>query len=70
MKRIAIIEDDHSIRENYTDLMTRYGYQVEGYEGREQAMQAFTIRLPDLAIIDVGLGHEYDGGFLLCQMCK
>ena len=34
MKRIAIIEDDHSIRENYTDLMTRYGYQVEGYEGR------------------------------------
>jgi two-component system OmpR family response regulator len=70
MKRIAIIEDDQSIRENYTDLMTRYGYQVEGYEGREQAMQAFTIRLPDLAIIDVGLGHEYDGGFLLCQQLR
>ena len=70
MKRIAIIEDDHAIRENYMDLMQRYGYQVEGYSGREQAMQAFNSRLPDLAVIDVGLGHEYDGGFLLCQQLR
>lgn len=67
MKRIAIIEDDNAIRENYIDLMTRYGYHVKGYESRQQAMEAFAIRLPDLAIIDVGLAHEYDGGFLLCQ---
>jgi len=70
MKRIAIIEDEQTIRENYIDLMTRYGYQVDGYEGREQAIQAFSSRLPDLAIIDVGLGHEYDGGFLLCQQLR
>jgi len=70
MKRIAIIEDDQAIRENYTDLMTRYGYQVNGYQDRETAMQAFNTRLPDLAIIDVGLGNEYDGGFLLCQQLR
>ena len=70
MKRIAIIEDEQTIRENYIDLMTRYGYQVDGYEDREQAIQAFSSRLPDLAIIDVGLGHEYDGGFLLCQQLR
>lgn len=70
MKRIAIIEDEQAIRENYIDLMTRYGYKVDGYCDREQAMTAFDIRLPDLAIIDVGLGHEYDGGFLLCQQLR
>lgn len=70
MKRIAIIEDEQHIRENYIDLMTRYGYHVDGYADREQAMQAFNVRLPDLAIIDVGLGHEYDGGFLLCQQLR
>lgn len=70
MKRIAIIEDEQAIRENYIDLMKRYGYHVDGYQDREQAMQAFSIRLPDLAVIDVGLGHEYDGGFLLCQQLR
>lgn len=70
MKRIAIIEDDQDIRENYIDLMQRYGYQVDGYPSRESAMQAFQQTLPDLAVIDVGLGHEYDGGFLLCQQLR
>jgi len=70
MKHIAIIEDERDIRENYIDLMQRYGYHVSGYETREQAMEAFSVRLPDLAVIDVGLGHEYDGGFLLCQSLR
>ncbi|TEW55330.1 proteobacterial dedicated sortase system response regulator [Psychromonas sp. RZ22] len=70
MKRIAIIEDDHAIRENYIDLMQRHGYQVNGYSTRDEAYQAFSIRLPDLAIIDVGLGNEYDGGFTLCQQLR
>ncbi|WP_354625829.1 proteobacterial dedicated sortase system response regulator [Psychromonas sp. MME2] len=70
MKRIAIIEDEKNIRDNYADLMNRHGYQVDCYEGRLEAMQAFQIRLPDLAIIDVGLGDEYDGGFLLCQALR
>jgi two-component system OmpR family response regulator len=30
-------------------------------------MQAFRTRLPDLAIIDIGLGDEVDGGFTLCR---
>lgn len=70
MKRIAIIEDDQDIRENYIDLMKRYGYQVDGYHNRETAIQAFQQKLPDLAVIDVGLGHEYDGGFVLCQQLR
>lgn len=70
MKRIAIIEDEKSIRDNYADLMQKHGYQVDTYENRQDALTAFEIRLPDLAIIDVGLGEEYDGGFLLCQSLR
>lgn len=70
MKRIVIVEDEKNIRENYTDLLTKRGYQVSGYDNRLDAIKAFEIRLPDLAIIDIGLGDEYDGGFLLCQALR
>lgn len=70
MKRIAIVEDERSIRENYMDLMVKHGYHVDGYANRQDAMAAFNVRLPDLAIIDIGLQDEYDGGFLLCQSLR
>jgi two-component system OmpR family response regulator len=52
---IAIVEDESSIRENYADALRKQGYQVTGYADRAQAMQAFQARLPQLAIIDIGL---------------
>ncbi|WP_028866081.1 proteobacterial dedicated sortase system response regulator [Psychromonas aquimarina] len=70
MKRIAIVEDEKNIRENYADLMSRHGYHVDSYENRIDAIKAFEVRLPDLAIIDIGLGDEYDGGFMLCQSLR
>lgn len=70
MKRIAIVEDEKSIRENYADLMNKQGYRVESYADRLTAIAAFEIRLPDLAIIDIGLGNEYEGGFTLCQALR
>jgi len=70
MKRIAIVEDEKDIRENYADLMSKHGYQVEAYENRLDAINAFELRLPDLALIDIGLADEYDGGFLLCQALR
>lgn len=70
MKRIAIVEDEKSIRDNYADLMSRQGYLVETYSNRIDALQAFEMRLPDLAIIDIGLADEYDGGFVLCQALR
>ncbi|WP_413699325.1 proteobacterial dedicated sortase system response regulator [Psychromonas sp. KJ10-10] len=70
MKRIAIVEDEKDIRENYIDLITKHGYKVEAYSNRVDALKAFECRLPDLALIDIGLGNEYDGGFLLCQSLR
>ncbi|WP_428609799.1 proteobacterial dedicated sortase system response regulator [Sedimenticola sp.] len=66
-KLIAIVEDEPAIRENYTDLLRRHGYEVKGYATREAAMRAFQEQLPDLAILDIGLDDEMEGGFTLCR---
>lgn len=66
-RTIAIVEDERAIRENYTDALSRYGYQVRGYASRPEAAEAFARKLPDLVIIDVGLGEEPEGGFELCR---
>jgi two-component system, OmpR family, response regulator len=64
---IAIVEDEPTIRANYTDALKRYGYEVHGYPDRPSAERAFAARLPDLVLIDVGLGDEPEGGFELCR---
>lgn len=66
-RRIAIVEDEPAIRENYADVLRRQGYEVAAFASRPDAMAAFKIRLPSLAIIDIGLGNEVDGGFTLCR---
>ena len=48
-KRIAIVEDDEAIRQNYADALRRSGYEVETFAGRAEAHTAFKNRLPDLA---------------------
>lgn len=69
-KRIAIVEDDAAIRENYADVLRLQGYQVQTYANKANAIAAFTLRLPNLAILDIGLEHEYDAGFELCQWLR
>jgi two-component system OmpR family response regulator len=69
-RRIAIVEDEAAIRENYADVLRKQGYEVQTYANRQDAMSAFDIRLPNLAIIDIGLENEIDGGFTLCQSLR
>ena len=69
-KRIAIVEDDAAIRENYADVLRMQGYQVQTYANKNSAMEAFSLRLPHLAILDIGLEHEYDAGFELYQWLR
>lgn len=69
-KRIALIEDDPAISENYTSALQRQGYTVINFADRQSATDALTTRLPDLAIIDIGLQDEIDGGFTLCQQLR
>jgi len=69
-RTIAIVEDEAAIRENYTDVLRKQGYEVHPYANRKQALEAFNHRLPDLAILDIGLEDEIDGGFSLCQSLR
>jgi two-component system OmpR family response regulator len=66
-RHIAIVEDEATIRHNYEDALRRFGYKVTGFADKSSAMAAMTRRLPDLVIIDVGLGDEFEGGFELCR---
>lgn len=66
-KRIAIIEDEAAIRDNYTAAFQREGYTVDAFDAREPALNAFETRLPDLVVIDVNLRDDIEGGFELCR---
>ena len=66
-RRIAIVEDDPSIRENYADVFRRQGYEVAAFANRADTLKALRVRLPDLALIDIGLQDEVEGGFALCR---
>ena len=66
-RTVAIVEDDAAIRANYADMLKKHGYQVDAFGDRRSAIAAFRTRLPDLAVLDIGLGDEPDGGFTLCR---
>jgi len=66
-RHIAIVEDEIALAHNYRAALTRQGFTVSLYHTRKDALQAFAHSLPDLAIIDVGLGEDIEGGFDLCR---
>ena len=69
-RHIAIVEDERAIRENYADALRRHGYRVSGHDDRRAAEAAFGRELPDLVIVDIGLGDEAEGGFDLCRWLR
>src|SRR2546428_489570 len=66
-RRIAIVEDDPTIRANYAEALRKHGFEVAAYAARAEALAAMSARLPDLALIDIGLGADIDGGFTLTE---
>jgi len=64
---IALVEDDDLLRANYKRALERDGYKVHCYRNRAEALDAFEKRLPDLAILDIMLQDEVEGGFELCR---
>ncbi|MET1253677.1 proteobacterial dedicated sortase system response regulator [Aliikangiella maris] len=69
-KRIALVEDEKAIRENYSASLRKQGYDVFCYATKQEALKAFETRLPDLAILDIGLGDEPEGGFEICRYLR
>jgi two-component system OmpR family response regulator len=68
--RISIVEDETALAQNYAAALSRQGYEVELHASRPAAESAFEARLPDLALLDIGLGDDIEGGFELCRMLR
>ncbi len=66
-RRVAIVEDDFDQRENYRDALQKSGYEVDTYKNRPDALKGMRESMPDLAILDIMLENEMDGGFDLCR---
>lgn len=63
---VGLVEDDDVIRDNYADFLQARGFGVRAFADRASALGAFRTNAPDVAVLDVALGQERDGGFLLC----
>ena len=66
-KHIALIEDEPAIRENYKAFLSKQGYNISTYGSRPEVLAGIDKQLPDMAVIDIGLQDEIEGGFDLCR---
>ena len=66
-KRILLVEDEPSIRQNYVEALRNAGYEVQAYADRLSAEKMLAASLPDLAVLDVCLQDDPEGGFELCR---
>jgi two-component system, OmpR family, response regulator len=69
-RRIILVEDDELIRENYAEILNDEGYQVDTFDNAADALAACEIGMPDLAILDIGLGTNRHAGFVLCAKLR
>lgn len=66
-KQILLVEDELILCENYAKTIREHGYEVITCHSKQEALQIINKRLPDLAILDIGLGDEMEAGFDLCR---
>ena len=66
-RHIVLVEDEPGIRENYADALRKHNYEVTSYENKHDAMLAFKSGLPDLVLLDIGLGDDAEAGFDMCR---
>ena len=66
-RTVAIVEDEKALRENYQVALERAGFATVCFADGPSALQALSAGLPDLALIDIGLGDDSEGGFTLCR---
>ena len=62
---IVIVEDDDDQRFNYEKLLTRRLYTVHAFATKAEALDHLSRNRPNLLILDIILGNDYDGGFEL-----
>ena len=53
MSRIALVDDDRNILTSVAMTLEAEGFEVETYNDGQQAFDAFSKRLPDMAVLDI-----------------
>lgn len=66
-KQILLVEDELILCDNYAKTIRENGYEVITCHTKQQALEIINKHLPDLAILDIGLGDEVEAGFDLCR---
>lgn len=67
-KRILLLEDEQAIADTLLYALQSEGFEVQHLRLSNQALKAFRLQVPDLAILDVGLP---DGnGFDVCRAIR
>ncbi len=66
-KQILLVEDEPILCENYAKAIREQGYEVITCNDKQAALCAINKHLPDLAILDIGLGDDVEAGFDLCR---
>tara|TARA_R110000782_G_scaffold147196_9_gene240005 strand:- start:147 stop:833 length:687 start_codon:yes stop_codon:yes gene_type:complete len=66
-RQIILVEDEPILCENYAIAIRQQGYEVHTCNNKQDAIDSVNKRLPDLAILDVGLGDDVEAGFDLCR---
>lgn len=64
MAKIALVDDDKNVLASLSMMLETEGFEVECHSDAQTALDAFTRRVPDLAVIDVAM-PRMDGMELL-----
>ena len=67
-RRVAVVEDEETIREGICVALRREKYEAEGFEDGLTAWESLQHNLPNLAILDIGLPRM--DGLELCRRLR
>jgi len=67
MSKIALVDDDRNILTSVSMTLEAEGFEVETYSDGQSALEAFTKRMPELAVLDIKM-PRMDGMDLLQRL--
>ena len=67
MSKIALVDDDRNILTSVSITLEAEGFEVETYHDGQQAFDAFSTQLPDMAVLDIKM-PRMDGMDLLQRL--
>lgn len=69
-RKIVLVEDDDVIRQNYAEMLEYEGFTVQALRNKQEALEKFAEEFPDLAILDISLENDREGGFEICMYLR